>query len=185
MIGGPYQSKLTPYTGLPESTPTFTLSLMEELPQLIKNGLIFTDLLWVCSQFALNFFHFYFNHKFHTQGDIFWKKICCESTYYNLSSFQNLYQLFSYLENWACWTWFALNFLGMLSEHEIGTFSTFLMVKIWQILHLALFRPEAVVVACFTTSRARKAIDQATQNYFYFWPRSNRLASRGHRIQCT
>ena len=72
MIGGPYQSKLTPYTGLPESTPTFTLSLMEELPQLIKNGLIFTDLLWVCSQFALNFFHFYFNHKFHTQGETFW-----------------------------------------------------------------------------------------------------------------
>ena len=112
-------------------------------------------------------------------------KICCESTYQNLSSFQNLYQLLSYLKIWACWTWFALNFLEMLSEHEIGTFSTFLMVKIWQILHLALFRPEAVVVACFTTSRARKAIDQATQNYFYFWPRSNRLASRGHRIQCT
>ena len=35
------------------------------------------------------------------------------------------------------------------------------------------------VVACFTTSRARKAIDQATHSYFYFWPRSNRLASRG------
>ena len=124
MIGGPYQSKLTPYTGLPESTPTFTLSLMEELPQLIKNGLIFTDLLWVCSQFALNFFHFYFNHKFHTQGDIFWKN-CCESTYQNLSSFQNLYQLLSYLKIWACWTWFALNFLEMLSEHEIGTFPHF------------------------------------------------------------
>ena len=45
MIGGPYQSKLTPYTGLPESTSTFTLGLMEESPQLIKNGLIFADLL--------------------------------------------------------------------------------------------------------------------------------------------
>ena len=29
---------------------------------------------------------------------------CCEGTYYNLSSFQNLYQLLSYLENWACQT---------------------------------------------------------------------------------
>ena len=47
---------------------------MEESPQLIKNGLIFADLLWVRSQFALNFFNFYFNHNFHTQGDIFWKK---------------------------------------------------------------------------------------------------------------
>ena len=75
MIVGPYQSKLTPYTGLPESTSTFTLGLMEESPQLIKNGLIFADLLWVRSQFALNFFNFYFNHNFHTQGDIFWKKI--------------------------------------------------------------------------------------------------------------
>ena len=72
MIVGPYQSKLTPYTGLPESTSTFTLGLMEESPQLIKNGLIFADLLWVRSQFALNFFNFYFNHNFHTQGDIFW-----------------------------------------------------------------------------------------------------------------
>ena len=135
----------------------------------------------VCSQFLQFLLQSQFSHtRRHSL-----KKNCCESTYQNLSSFQNLYQLFSYLENWACWTWFALNFLGMLSEHEIGTFSTFLMVKIWQILHLALFRPEAVVVACFTTSRARKAIDQATQSYFYFWPRSNRLASRGHRIQCT
>ena len=74
MIVGPYQSKLTPYTGLPESTSTFTLGLMEEAPQLIKNGLIFADLLWVRSQFALNFFNFYFNPNFHTQGDIFWKK---------------------------------------------------------------------------------------------------------------
>ena len=48
---------------------------MEESPQLIKNGLIFADLLWVRSQFALNFFNFYFNHNFHTQGDIFWKEI--------------------------------------------------------------------------------------------------------------
>ena len=185
MIVGPYQSKLTQYTGLPESTPTFTLDIMEGSPQLIENGLIFTDLLWVCSQFALNFFHFYFNHKFHTQGDIFWKKNCCESTYQNLSSFQNLYQLLSYLENWACWTWFALNFLEMLSEHEIGTFPTFLMVKIWQFLHFTLFWPEAVVWACFTTLRARKSIDQAIQSYFYFWCRSNGLASRGCRLQCT
>ena len=183
MIVGPYQSKLTP--GLPESTSTFTLGLMEESPQLIKNGLIFADLLWARSQFALNFFHFYFNHKFHTQGDSFWNSFCCESTYQNLSSFHNLYQLLSYLKIWACWTWFALNFLEMLSEHEIGTFPTFLMVKIWQFLHFALFWPEAVVWARFTTLRARKAIDKAIQSYFYFWCRSNGLASRGCWLKCT
>ena len=97
MIGGPYQSKLTPYTGLPESTPTFTLSLMEVLPQLIKNGLIFTDLLWVCSQFALNFFHFYFNHKFHTQGDIFWKKLLWEHI---LESFKLSESVSTFILSW-------------------------------------------------------------------------------------
>ena len=151
MIGGPYQSKLTPYTGLPESTPTFTLGLMEELPPLIKNGLIFTDLLWVCSQFALNFFHFYFNHKFHTQGDSFWKIFCCESTCQNLSSFQNLCQLLSYLENWACWTWFALNFLGMLSEHKIVTFVQFSSPEIWLFSGLVNFGHERVVLGHFST----------------------------------
>ena len=115
----------------------------------------------------------------------FLKKICCESTYLNLSSFQNLYQLLSYLKIWACWTWFALNFLEMLSEHEIGTFPTFLIIKIWQFLHFALFWPEAVVWARFTTLRARKNNDQAIQSYFYFWSRSNGLASRGCRLQCT
>ena len=151
MIVGPYQSKLTPYTGLPESTSTFTLGLMEESPQLIKNGLIFADLLWVRSQFALNFFNFYFNPNFHTQGDIFWKKNCCESTYQNLSSFQNLYQLLSYLENWACWTWFALNFLGMLSEHKIVTFAQFSRPEIWLFSGLVNFGHERVVLGHFST----------------------------------
>ena len=160
MIVGPYQSKLTPYTGLPESTSTFTLGLMEESPQLIKNGLIFADLLWVRSQFALNFFNFYFNHIFHTQGDIFWKKNCCESTYQNLSSFQNLYQLLSYLENWACCTWFALNFLGMLSEHKIVTFAQFLRPEIWIFSRLVNFgHDERVVLGNFSTSRVQRAID--------------------------
>ena len=42
----------------------------------------------------------------------FIQKSCWEGTYYNLSNFQNLYQLLSYLKNWACWTWFAPKNLG-------------------------------------------------------------------------
>ena len=74
------------------------------------------------------------------------EKNCCESTYQNLSSFQNLYQLLSYLENWACWTWFALNFLGMLSEHKIVTFAQFSRPEIWLFSGLVNFVHERVVL---------------------------------------
>ena len=184
MIVGPYQSKLTQYTGLPESTPTFTLSLMEELPQLIENGLIFTDLLRVRSQFALNFFHFYFNHKFHTQGDSFWE-------FFAVRAHIRIFLAFRICINFCpiskfepagpdlLWTFWKCSQSTKLGLH------TFLMVNNWQFLHFALFWPEAVVWARFTTLRARKAIDQAIQSYFYFWCRSNGLASRGCRLQCT
>ena len=81
----------------------------------------------------------------------FLKKNCCESTYQNLSSFQNLYQLLSYLENWACWTWFALNFLGMLSEHKIVTFAQFSRPEIWLFSGLVNFGHERVVLGHFST----------------------------------
>ena len=68
---GPQQSKLTSYTGLPESPSTFALGLMGESQQLTENGLIFGNLLPVCSQFALNFYHVYFNCNFHIQGGTF------------------------------------------------------------------------------------------------------------------
>ena len=44
---------------------------MGESQQLTENGLIFGNLLPVCSQFALNFYHVYFNCNFHTQGGPF------------------------------------------------------------------------------------------------------------------
>ena len=121
MIVGPYQSKLTPYTGLPESTPTFNLDIMEGSPQLVKNGLIFTDLLWVRSQFALNFFHFYFNHKFHTQGDIFWIFFAVRAHIRIFLAFRICINFCPILKIEPAGPDFALNFLEMLSEHKIGT----------------------------------------------------------------
>ena len=46
------------------------------------------------------------------------------------------------------------------------------------------FWPLGCVATHFTTTRARKAIVQAFQNHFHFWPSPNRLAVRGQRIRC-
>jgi len=69
---GPYQSKWTSYARLPESTSTFTLGLVGESQLLFENSIISANLLSVCSQFALNFYHIYFNFIFDPQGDTFW-----------------------------------------------------------------------------------------------------------------
>ena len=66
------------------------------------------SVLSVCSQFLSCLLQLQFSHPRRHFSEIFW----LESTYYNLLNFQNLYQLLSYLENWACYAWFALNFLG-------------------------------------------------------------------------
>ena len=122
MIVGPCQSKLTPYTGLPESTSTFTLGLMEEAPQLIKNGLIFADLLWVSSQFALNFFNFYFNHNFHTQGDIFWKKFAVRAHIGIFLAFRICINFYPISKN-------ELARVNLLSEHLGARFRAFCQIS--------------------------------------------------------
>ena len=71
MIGS-YQGFSTSYTGLPESTSTFTLDLLGGSQQLTEKSPIFGK---CCSHFALNIYHIYFNWIFHTHGDRFSKKI--------------------------------------------------------------------------------------------------------------
>ena len=56
------------------------------------------SVLSVCSQFLSCLLQLQFSHPRRHFSEIFW----LESTYYNLLNFQNLYQLLSYLENWAC-----------------------------------------------------------------------------------
>ena len=69
---GSYQGFSTSYTGLPESTSTFTLDLLGGSQQLTEKSPIFGK---CCSHFALNIYHIYFNWIFHTHGDRFSKKI--------------------------------------------------------------------------------------------------------------
>ena len=68
---GSYQGFSTSYTGLPESTSTFTLDLLGGSQQLTEKSPIFGK---CCSHFALNIYHIYFNWIFHTHGDRFFKK---------------------------------------------------------------------------------------------------------------
>ena len=68
---GSYQGFSTSYTGLPESTSTFTLDLLGGSQQLTEKSPIFGK---CCSHFALNIYHIYFNWIFHTHGDRFSKK---------------------------------------------------------------------------------------------------------------
>ena len=68
---GSYQGFLTSYTGLPESTSTFTLDLLGDSQQLTEKSPIFGK---CCSHFAQNIYHIHFNWIFHTYGDRFSKK---------------------------------------------------------------------------------------------------------------
>ena len=67
------QGKWSSYTGLPESSSSFTLRLLGESQQLIENEWKFAHLPWVCPQFALKFCHTYFYWIFHPQGVTFWQ----------------------------------------------------------------------------------------------------------------
>ena len=98
---------------------------MEESPQLIKNGLIFADLLWVRSQFALNFFNFYFNHNFHTQGDIFEKKFAVRAHIRIFLAFRICINFYPILKIEPAMLDLLSTFLDMLWEQKIGFFALF------------------------------------------------------------
>ena len=56
--------------------------------------------------------------------------------------------------------------------HNFGIFSQFSPIKNRLIPRKPDFRPQNVPPAHFMTLRAKKTIDQAIQNHFYFWPSS-------------
>ena len=71
---------------------------------------------------------------------------------------------------------------GLRAQNRV--FSSFLNPQNGLFPHLVNFRALGGAAANFSIMRARKAIVQAFQNYFNFWPSTYCLATRGHWRRC-
>ena len=112
---------------IPESRSTFTLvvGLVGESQQLFENGIIFANLLSVCSQFALNFYHIYFNCIFHPQGGTFWINFDLRAHIRIFQTFRICINFYPILKIEPAMLDLLSTFLDMLWEQKIGFFAFF------------------------------------------------------------
>ena len=145
---GSYQGFSTSYTGLPESTSTFTLDLLGGSQQLTEKSPIFGK---CCSHFALNIYHIYFNWIFHTHGDRFSKKFAVGAPIRIFLAFRICINFYSTLKIEPARQDLPLGAQGCPSGLIFVFLATFLKEKIWPFFENDNFRPLYAAIAHITT----------------------------------